>query len=214
MPRKTLTTAAPDCAERVLAAARKLFLAHGYSALTMDELARELGMSKKTLYVHFASKDALIEEIFTRFADDVRTQAETIFADQDLPFTDKMHNFGEAMVRRLSQFSPHVLRDVQRFAPQIYQHFEELRNRNIPLIFGAILRQGQDAGIVRREINVPFAVEFWRSAIQSLLHPDSLERLQLTPRQTLTHAIEIFFGGLLTPAGCQEYEKRHAHSPR
>lgn len=210
MPRKISSLAAPACAERVLATARQLFFAHGYSALTMDVLARELGMSKKTLYVHFASKDALIGEIFTQFANDVRTQAETIFDDDDLPFTHKMHRFGEVMVQRLSGLSPHLLRDLQRFAPHIFRQLEELRSQNIPLIFGAILRQGQAAGIVRKDVDTVFAVEFWHAALQSLLHPDALDRLQLTPQQVMTKAIELFFGGLLTPAGCKEYEKRHA----
>ena len=207
------TTAAHSEAEartRIMTLANKHFFAYGYSALTMDELARELGVSKKTLYVHFRSKDALVEEIFNQFAAGVRAQADTIFADQELSFTAKMHRFGETMTQRLSRLSPHVLRDLQRFAPHIYRRLEELRNQNIPHIFGGILRQGQAAGIVRANIDPAFAVEFWRPALQSLLHPDTLERLKLNPHQVMAEAIDLFFGGLLTPAGRKNYEKKHA----
>src|SRR5262245_48541809 len=48
---------------RIVAAARKHFFAHGFRGVTMDELSRELGMSKKTLYAHFPSKTALVEAV-------------------------------------------------------------------------------------------------------------------------------------------------------
>ena len=49
--------------QRILARARNDFLAQGFRSVTMDDLAAELGMSKKTLYVHFPSKKALLEAI-------------------------------------------------------------------------------------------------------------------------------------------------------
>ena len=213
MPKSALpsTVESPqtDARTRILTLANKSLFAYGYSALTMDELASDLGISKKTLYVYFRSKDALVEEIFNQFAAGVRAQADALFADQELSFTVKMHRFGETMIQRLSQLSPHLLRDLQRFAPHIYRRLEELRNQNIPYVFGGILRQGQAAGIVRKNIDPTFAVEFWRPALQSLLHPDTLERLKLDPHEVMTQAIDLFFGGLLTPAGRKDYEKKH-----
>ncbi|HKA32612.1 MAG TPA: helix-turn-helix domain-containing protein, partial [Candidatus Binatia bacterium] len=47
-------------AARIVAAARRHFLAHGFRHVTMDDLAAELGASKKTLYASFPSKEALI----------------------------------------------------------------------------------------------------------------------------------------------------------
>ncbi len=197
----------PEARARLLAAARAHFFAAGYSALTMDDLAAELGMSKKTLYVHFPGKDALIEAILREFVAEVRASAEALFADAGLSFTVKLHRFNETMVRRLARLGPHVLRDLQRAAPRLYRVIEELRHRNIPHIFGQLIRQGQAAGMVRPGIEPGFAVEFWRPAIQSLMHPDTLERLQLNPDQMFARAVDLFFGGLLTPAGRKDYEK-------
>jgi AcrR family transcriptional regulator len=197
----------PDPRGRILAAARSHFFAYGYSALTMDELAAELGMSKKTLYVHFPTKDALIETILGEFVADMRASADALFSDPDLSFIRKLQQFSENMVKRLARVNPHVFRDLQRAAPHLYRRIEELRHKNIPVIFGRLLRQGQAAGIVRADIDPDFAVEFWRPAIQSLMHPDTLDRLQRTPDQMFSQAVTLFFGGLLTPAGRKEHEK-------
>jgi AcrR family transcriptional regulator len=197
-------------AERILAAARAQLFTYGYSALTMDDLAAELGMSKKTLYVHFPSKDALVEALLEQFVADVRASADTIFAAKDLSFTAKLHRFSETMTQRFTRLGPHVFRDLQRSAPHIYRRIEEVRHKNIPHIFGQIVRQGQAAGMVRTDIDPDFVIEFWRPAIQSLMHPDLLERLKLTPDQAFARAIALFFGGLLTPAGRKDYEKNVA----
>lgn len=195
--------------DRILQAARAHLFAYGYTALTMDALAAELGLSKKTLYVHFPSKDALVDEILRAFVADVRAAADALFADTSLSFTVKLHRFSETMVKRL-RMNPHIFRDLQRSAPHLFHLVEELRHKNIPHIFGQLLRQGQAAGMVRADLDPAFAIEFWRPAVQSLMHPDTLERLQLTPDQIFSRAINLFFGGLLTPAGRKDYEKHFA----
>lgn len=200
-----------DIRARIVQAARAHFFTYGYTALTMDDLAAELGMSKKTLYRHFPSKDALVGELLEAFASEVRAMADTLFADDSLRFTTKLHRFTAAMVRRFAAIKPHVIRDLERFAPQVYQKIAELRLRNIPHVFGQIFRQGQKAGMIRTDVDAAFAVEFWRAAINGLMHPSSLERLGLTPDQAFEKAIDLFFAGFLTTAGRKDYEKHVAN---
>lgn len=200
----------PENRTRILKAARAQFFAYGYTAVTMDDLAAKIGMSKKTLYVYFPSKDELIGAIIREFVADIRAMADQVFNDPSLSFPLKLHRFSEAMANRL-RLLPHILRDLQRSAPQIFRQIEEFRHKNIPYIFGQLIRQGQAAGMVRPDVDPDFACEFWRPAIQTLLHPDTLERLNLTPEQMFARATHLFFGGLLTPAGRKDYEK-HLHS--
>lgn len=192
---------------RIVSAARAQFFDFGYSALTMDELAGTLGMSKKTLYRHFRGKDELVEEVLQEFVSGVRDTAETVFSEHALSFTAKLHRFTDAIVRRFAAIKPHVLRDLERAAPHVYRRLEELRYRNIPQIFGRIFRQGQTAGMIRGDVDAAFAVEFWRAAINGLMQPASLERLGITHDQAFERAIDLFFVGFLTPAGRKDYEK-------
>ncbi|MFI5337395.1 MAG: TetR/AcrR family transcriptional regulator, partial [Opitutales bacterium] len=117
---------APSVRDRILQTARSRLFTDGYTALTMDALAAELGMSKKTLYVHFPSKDALVEEILLCFCGEIRSSADAIFNDRSLGFTVRLHRFSESMIKRL-QLNPHIFRDLQRSAPHIFRQIEELR---------------------------------------------------------------------------------------
>ena len=62
--------------DRILLQAKTHLFTFGYSAFTMDKLAGELGMSKKTLYVHFPNKDAIIISTIDKFAAGVLTDVD------------------------------------------------------------------------------------------------------------------------------------------
>ena len=192
---------------RILHQARTHFFGHGYSAFTMDDLAAELGMSKKTLYVHFAGKDEIIRAVIEELGREIRADADALIGNRQLNFAGKLRGFAEGMVRRLTQVDARTMRDLQRFAPDLHQRLAEMREKNIPYVFGRFIEEGQLAGMVRTDLDTGFAVTFFLQAMHGLIQPATMERLHLAPREILPRAIELFFGGLLTPAGRKEHEK-------
>ena len=192
---------------RIVRQARVHFFTHGYSQVTMDELAAELGMSKKTLYVHFDSKEALMRAVIADLSQEIRASADALFSNRQLNFAEKLRGFAEGMVERLTKTNPRLLRDLQRFAPDLYQQVAEMREKNIPYVFGRFIEEGQLAGMVRPEVDTAFAVQFFLQAMNGLVQPATMERLGLAPRDIAPRAIGLFFGGLLTPAGRKEHEK-------
>jgi AcrR family transcriptional regulator len=192
---------------RIVRQARAHFFSHGYSQCTMDELAADLGMSKKTLYVHFASKEALMRAVIEDLGREIRASADELFANRQLNFAEKLRGFAESMVERLTKTNPRLLRDLQRFAPDLYRQIAEMREKNIPYVFGRFIEEGQLTGMVRPEVDTAFAVQFFLQAMNGLVQPATMERLGLAPRDIAPRAIGLFFGGLLTPAGRQEHEK-------
>jgi AcrR family transcriptional regulator len=205
--RRKVAPLAPELRTRILDQARRHFFSYGYSAFTMDDLATDLGMSKKTLYVHFPGKETLIRAVLDAFSVEVRADADRLLADPGLSFTEKLRGFALGMMERFSRVTPAVLRDVQRFAPGIHRHIEQLRSKNIPHVFGRFVEAGQVAGMVRDDVSPVFAGEFYLHAMQGIMNPMTLQRLDLPPDVALDRALRMFFGGLLTPAGHKEYEK-------
>src|SRR5688572_8494477 len=131
---------------RILHQAREHFFAHGYCSCTMDDLAAELGMSKKTLYVHFAGKEEIMRAVLEQLSREIRADAEALLANRHLGFSEKLRGFAEGMVQRLALLNPRTVRDLQRFAPELYELTVEMRQKNIPYIFGRFIEEGQLAG--------------------------------------------------------------------
>src|SRR6478735_5188443 len=195
---------------RIVRQAREHLFAHGYCQCTMDELAAELGMSKKTLYAHFSGKDDIVRAVLEQLGAEVRAEADALFADRTLTFAEKLRGFAEGMFDRLSRLNPRTPRELQRFAPHLHQLLVEIRQRNIPYVFGRFIEEGKLAGKVRDDVDAAFAVEFFLAAMQGLLQSGAPERLKLAPRDLVPRAIDLLFDGLLTPAGRKEHEKLFA----
>lgn len=206
-PGASLFEREPAPTARLLDTAHRMLLAYGYQAFTMDQLAHELGVSKKTLYVHFPSKDAIVNRIIEAIGHMLRTRMEAVVGDPALTFTQKLSGVVNAVGSTLANMNPTLLRDLQRFAPTIYHKIENIRQRMIPSVFERLIRAGITEGKVRRDIDPEFAAEFWLHAIRGLVQPAALERSHLTLPATFNQALDLFFAGLLTPVGRKDYEK-------
>jgi AcrR family transcriptional regulator len=204
---RTLDPALAETRSRILRQARADFFAHGYSNLTMDALAGELGMSKKTLYLHFAGKDEIVGALIDHLAAEIRAEADALLQNRQLNLAEKLRAFVTAMVERMATLHPRTVRDLQRFAPKLYAKIEDVRSTTLPYVFGHFVQQGQDAGFVRTSLPAGFAIEYFLQAMQGLMQPATLERLRLAPREVIPTAIDLFFGGLLSDSGRKQYEK-------
>lgn len=195
-------------AGRILRVARDQLYTFGYNALTMDALAHELGMSKKTLYVHFGSKDEIVAAVIDLVGQTIRRQIEPVFGEEGLSFACRLHKIMEIVGAQFGASRPTLGRELERFAPKLYEKLDGLRRKNIPLVIGRILRVGVAEGMVRKDLDVDFAVEFWLQAVNGLVHPATLARIGLTAREAFEKGLRLFVGALLTDAGRVEFAKQ------
>lgn len=194
--------------ERILRQARRDLFQDGYRRLTMDALARELGLSKKTLYVHFTGKDGIVAAVIAGLAAEVRGEAESLLRDPRLSLAEKVARFVAGLQERLASLRPASLRDLRRFAPARYAEIEEVRRTLLPWVMGRFLEEGRRTGMVDARVPAEFASAYFLQAVQGLMQPEALERLHLAPATVMAQAVDLFFGGLLTPAGRKLHEKR------
>jgi AcrR family transcriptional regulator len=202
--------AAGDPRERIVAAARRHFFQFGFARCTMDDLAVELGMSKKTLYQHFRSKEALVDELITRKSKAMITGFEQILSLPRLSFADRTARFHHHALTHLREIHVAFLRDLQRFAPKTYQRVEAVRAMNVPRMWQRLLQLGIEAGAVRADVDVSFAAHLVLLTMQNLLLPENLERLNVQPHEAMGRFFNLLFTGLLTDAGCADYENHRA----
>jgi AcrR family transcriptional regulator len=190
-------------AGRILRTARGILFTENYSGLTMDGLAYALGMSKKTLYAHFPSKEAIAAAIIEAAGATIRRQVgETIALD--LPYIDKLRMVLTIVGSHFGLMTPRFLADLARYAPQIAAQIDTVKERNIPMLFGRLLKMGVDSGVVRPDIDVPFMIEYWLQVIKGVHQPDLLARTGLTPKEAFEKALDLFFQGVLTVEGKQQ----------
>lgn len=185
---------------RILAAAREILLREGYSGLTMDGLTAVLGMSKKTLYVHFASKDAMVTAIFAATGATIRRQVGDLLEGAG-GFGEILDGTLRIVGEHMGCLTPQVLEDLQRLAPEHYDEINAIKARNIPIMLTRVLKLGVDQKMVRADVDLAFLVEYWLLVASGLHDPALLGRTGLTSRTAFDKALDLFFAGALTPLG-------------
>jgi len=198
--RKSISEESP-VRTRIVAGARRHFLAHGFRRVTMDDLAAELGMSKKTLYAHFRSKPELLEAVLHNKFADVDSELRQIEAECAREFPEALRELLACLQRHAEEIHPAFVRDMRRSAPDLFKVVEARRAALIQRYFGKLFADGRRAGMIRKDLPPRLAVEILLSAIQAIVNPPKLAELGLAPQTALPAIISTILYGLLTPAG-------------
>ncbi len=203
-----MRTAAEPVRARILDAAQARFFAHGFSRATMDELAADLGMSKKTLYLHFRSKDALLEGVMDRFTCGIAESMDTILADPSLDFPSRTARLLETLGRRIALLDRHFIEDLNRQAPQIWKKVEDFRRDRIFSVFGSLIREGAAKGHFRKDLDPDLILQIYFLSIQNVLHPRTLSTLPHSAAQVFQTLLSVLFEGMLTDRGRRRFAVR------
>jgi len=184
-------------ARRVVAVARRQFLAHGFRSVSMDDLAAELGMSKKTLYLAFPSKTALIEAVLKDKFREVEADLGQLAKGQAVDVEIVLHQLLDCVQRHTAEIQPAFVRDIGRETPELFQMVQQKRRELIRRHFGGLFEDGKKGGVIRSDIPTHLIIEILLGAVQSIMNPTKLVELGLTVEQGYSSIIRLVLEGAL-----------------
>jgi AcrR family transcriptional regulator len=187
--------------ERIVGAAREHFFAHGFRSVTMDDLAAELGMSKKTLYAAFPSKSALLRAVLLDKISSVERDLDAIMARTSGDALSALQQLLACMQRHTGEIRPPFVRDIRRESPELFKLVEERRRGMIQRYFGTIFADGQRSGSIRRDVPTDLIVEILLSAVQAIMNPAKIEEFGLTPKTGYSAITSVILDGVITRKG-------------
>ncbi len=187
--------------QRIVAHARRHFFAHGFRGVTMDDLAEELGMSKKTLYAHFSGKTTLLEAVIADKFREVELDLNAISSGKSADFTGKLLQLLECVERQLEEIQPAFVRDMRREAPEVFRRIEGLREELFQRHFAKLFNEGRKSGLIRKDIPANVIIEVLLAAVHGILNPRKVEELGLTPKTAFTDILRIVLEGAVTEQG-------------
>ncbi len=192
---------APDGRQRIVDAARAHFFSHGFRRVTMNDLAAELGISKKTLYVHFPDKMAVLEAVLADKFAGVQAKLEQVTREHAHDFPAALHELLANTQRELDEIKPPFVRDMRQKAPHVFKTVERRRSELIGHFFGKLFVEGQRAGMVRKDIPAKIMIEILLGTVQAIVNPAKVEELGLTPRSAFSAVLDVVLEGVLTRKG-------------
>lgn len=187
--------------KRIMEVAAEKFLTYGYSRVRTDELARELGISKRTLYEYFSGKEELAREVILAKILELDSHIVEILNDKSLQFMGKLSKLFQKGMENLSKFPESIMYDFRRYAPAVYDEIVNYRRTQMKGNIENLIRQGISAGDFKETINVDMLVLVFTESTTMLMQPEILHSLPLTQKQIFEQFTNLFFEGLLTAEG-------------
>ena len=197
-----------DVKQRIMGEARSLFFRYGFSKVTMDEAAESLGMSKKTLYRYFPSKEDLLEEVTRAHMDECDAQLKGICHREGISPLEKLRLTMAYIAGIFSQMSEPLMHDLRRNAAEIWKRVEEHRQKNIESDFGSLIKEGRQKGMFRKDVDERLFILIYSNVVRDILNPEVLSGLPFKPSQVYDTICKVLFEGLLTDKARAEYHAK------
>ena len=153
--------------ERIALKSEELFMQYGIRSVSMDDIANNLGMSKKTLYQYFADKDELVEAVVERHINMV--EGDCINCQRQA--TDAIHEIFLTMKHIMEEFknmNPMLLYDLEKFHFKAYQRFKDYKDKFLLEVIQKNIEWGIKDGLYRPDLNIDVLSKY---RIESIMIP-------------------------------------------
>lgn len=198
-----------DLKEQILEKTESLIMRYGIKSVTMDDLAREMGMSKKTLYQYIPNKTQMVQEIFKKKIEEEKCIMEEAQA-QAVDAIDEILTIARWVIKDLREMSPTVIFDLQKYYREIWTMMESYHSKHILRKIRQNIERGIEEGVYRNDISADLISKLYVSknasvASSELFPPGEYDLEELFKAHMIYH-----IRGIASPKGLQLFEKHLA----
>jgi TetR/AcrR family transcriptional regulator, cholesterol catabolism regulator len=192
--------------QKIVLAANDLFMKYGIRSVTMDDIARHLGMSKKTIYHSFAEKDELVQAV-NKLHQDMWEAESCKVKDNTTNAIEELLQFSIIFRKALSTMNPSVMNDMFKYHRDTWEDWNRYKKNVLRQRVVDTIVRGKEDGFFRKEVNEEILaimrIEQIDLAFNDQMFPQDKFNFEEVHMQFFDH----FVYGCLTPNGVELYER-------
>ncbi|HKK62638.1 MAG TPA: TetR/AcrR family transcriptional regulator [Bacteroidales bacterium] len=193
--------------DRIIHEAGILFAKYGIRSITMDALAEDMGISKRTIYENFKDKDTLLIEVITFHKKKQLSDLQKIIKEKQ-NIVDAMFSLLHESINNMKQVNPMFFHDLKKYHPQIFSQLKEKGDIRDYSITMRILTEGKKQAVFRNDLNLELVNEALHELFK-LFSPESKLTSEGYHRAELFNNIIIpFLRGISTEKGVMLIDKK------
>lgn len=192
--------------DKIIRGAEDLFMKYGIRSISMDDIARHLSVSKKTLYQHFTDKEDIVTltcrahlERNSREFDSIKTQSRNAI--------EELANISTCLKRIMENMNPSLLFDLQKYHPRAWAVWLDHKHHFIRESVVSNLKQGIEEGYFRPELNVEIIATMRLELVQLAFDEAVFPREKFNLADVQLAFFDHFVHGLVTEKGRKLYQK-------
>src|SRR6195952_4471597 len=186
--------------ERIIAGGEELFLSAGIKSVTMDDIAKYLGMSKKTIYQFFKDKNELVMALVKKKLQEDEDQMATIIS-QSANVIEEMINMMKCSEEIFSRINPIVIHDMQKYHPDAWKQFQNFKADVLVRTLEELLSKGIKQGYIRPDIDVKIMARVRVSQVEFGFNTVMFPVAEFNPWKVQVQFLEHFNYGICTLKG-------------
>ncbi|WP_448605967.1 TetR/AcrR family transcriptional regulator [Paenimyroides ceti] len=192
---------------QILQKSSELFIHRGFRAVTMDDIAKEMGISKKTIYLHYQSKPDLVEASVEYFYDVALGKVEKIIENSD-DVISELFDVRSAFKNILSpELQTRLMYELIKYYPKVTEKLNQKRYEQFDETILENLRKGLETGYYRKEIDIELVGRFFFVTTANLCD-EKLFPVEIFPLEKVdAEFLEYHLRAIVTEKGLKKLEQ-------
>lgn len=179
---------------KILRSTIKVFNIKGLK-LTMDDIAEYMGISKKTIYKYYDSKEEIFDQIVDYVFDDIKRREQEILDEEGLSLEERVRKLLAAFPERFTEVDFAKLGDLKDKYPKIHKKLKKrLESGWEPTL--ELLEQGKKEGIYREDANFQIFKVMMDASIERFFETDALKKSKISYVEALNQVVDILLTGI------------------
>jgi TetR/AcrR family transcriptional regulator, cholesterol catabolism regulator len=183
-----------------------LYQKYGIRSVTMDDVARELCISKKTLYQFIVDKEDLVEKVVNHYIDQQKMHFESIKA-QRMNAIDVIMEISQHITLFLSNLNPSLTYDLRKYYPSAWKLLMEYKMDHIYNSAINNITRGISEGLYREDLNPEIIAAIYVSRIEYTMEQDLAKKTSFSPSEFFQEVFKYHIRGIASKKGLEYLEK-------
>lgn len=185
----------------------ELFLSLGFKSVTMDDIATELGISKKTIYQHFDNKTKLVEAVTWSIFENISKGIEAIIEEEKNPI-EEIYQIKRFVLEHLKDEKSSPQYQLQKYYPKIFEAIKAEQSCVMNDCLKSNLEKGIALQLYRDTIDIDFISKIYFNSMMAIKNKDIFPLKKFSMNMLMEHFIEYHLRGICTPLGVKTLENQ------
>lgn len=192
--------------DKILTIANQLFNQYGIRSVSMDDIAREISISKKTIYQYFKDKDEIVKMVTQSHIDREKNEFENVLNTSSNAL-EELFELSKCLRKNMSEINPSLLFDLQKFHPSSWALWEEFKHDFIKNAVLRVIARGKSEGFFRETLNAEILAVLRIETIELSFNQKIFPKDKFDFMEVQLTLLDHFVHGLLTIKGQEIYDE-------
>lgn len=186
--------------QRIQKKAEELFFTYGLKSVSMDDIAKETGVSKKTIYQFFDDKNAIVSAIISKLIEEQQQELGNSLSKSENAIHEVVL-ISESLKALIIKIKPIILYDLNKYFPECWKVMKAFKEEDLKTALANNLRKGLGQGLYRENLDFDTICQFSLVQFSSFFEPDNYPNTAFQINKVVEKVTELFLFGIASDKG-------------